>query len=386
MKMKDKLFLGEAHLKGFKSILDAKVSFKPGLNIIIGRNGSGKTNFISFLHYLLNFEIENLSKLRAELYLNKENQNLKITYNNKSENENNITKLVQEVQFNGKSIERVKAQSELLYREFNFVENLITYQLPQNLPIISTSVKFEEVLETGQNHIIKFQKLLFETDSLFLKDISIHFYLLPNEINRDQIDNKIRTVVNDYLSKLEKISEQYSSIEKIRLNPDFDVQLNENRLIIKEFSFEYFSNKSWNSFDKLSDGTKRIIYIISELLSFSNFGWGKGFYYKSDDRPPKITFLEEPELGIHPHQLHLLMNFIKEEAENKQIIITTHSPQVLNVLSKDELDRILICEWTPKEGTQLRNMTEKEMQDAHVYMDEVGNLSDYWLHSDFNRI
>jgi predicted ATP-dependent endonuclease of OLD family len=41
-----------------------------------------------------------------------------------------------------------------------------------------------------------------------------------------------------------------------------------------------------------------------------------------------LFMLEEPELGIHPHQLQLLMNYIKAQAKEKQIILTTHSPQV----------------------------------------------------------
>ncbi|MBU6121452.1 AAA family ATPase [Hymenobacter siberiensis] len=39
-------YLQRAHIKDFRSIRDAKVEFKPGLNIIIGANGSGKTNLV----------------------------------------------------------------------------------------------------------------------------------------------------------------------------------------------------------------------------------------------------------------------------------------------------------------------------------------------------
>ena len=45
------------HLKGYKSIRDLSVDLKQGLNIIIGANGSGKTNFMEFLNaaYELNY-------------------------------------------------------------------------------------------------------------------------------------------------------------------------------------------------------------------------------------------------------------------------------------------------------------------------------------------
>jgi predicted ATP-dependent endonuclease of OLD family len=40
-----RLFLSNVHLKGFKSIEDTSIDFKKGLNILIGKNGSGKSNF-----------------------------------------------------------------------------------------------------------------------------------------------------------------------------------------------------------------------------------------------------------------------------------------------------------------------------------------------------
>ncbi|MGL4597826.1 MAG: hypothetical protein ACRCYO_09865, partial [Bacteroidia bacterium] len=87
---------------------------------------------------------------------------------------------------------------------------------------------------------------------------------------------------------------------------------------------------------------------------------------------------------IHPHQLHKLMLFLKEQSKHKQIIISTHSPQVLDVLGKDELDRINVCSLVPGKGTQLRQMTEAEITKARKYMED-GYLSDYWRFSDFDR-
>lgn len=37
---------------GFKSLTSFKLSFRPGLNILVGPNGSGKTNIVSFFEYL----------------------------------------------------------------------------------------------------------------------------------------------------------------------------------------------------------------------------------------------------------------------------------------------------------------------------------------------
>jgi len=44
-------FLQHVSLKNYKSIKDVEIDFKPGLNIIIGKNSSGKTNFIDIMKY-----------------------------------------------------------------------------------------------------------------------------------------------------------------------------------------------------------------------------------------------------------------------------------------------------------------------------------------------
>ncbi len=48
--------------------------------------------------------------------------------------------------------------------------------------------------------------------------------------------------------------------------------------------------------------------------------------------PPKLLMIEEPEKGIHPRRLHEVMSFIFDLADKKdiQIIMTSHSPQVVN--------------------------------------------------------
>lgn len=95
----------------------------------------------------------------------------------------------------------------------------------------------------------------------------------------------------------------------------------------------------------------------------------------------RIILLEEPELGIHPHQLHKLLNLIREVSREHQVILTTHAPQVLDMLGKKELDRISVCEVTTKKGTQFRKLSRTKQAQARIYMQETGFLSDYWRYS-----
>jgi predicted ATPase len=146
---------------------------------------------------------------------------------------------------------------------------------------------------------------------------------------------------------------------------------------------EFDINGNMLPFESLSDGTKRMFYIITETGVPDTSYFGSGFYSSGPDIG-RILLIEEPELGIHPHQLQLLMDFLKEQSQHKQIIITTHSPQVLDILKNDELNRIIIASHSPEKGTQLRQLTEKEETKAKTYMSETGFLSDYWKYSDLD--
>ena len=133
---------------------------------------------------------------------------------------------------------------------------------------------------------------------------------------------------------MKDILKEFSPIENVRINDNFLLEIdNENEKIsLKNFFLEFYIDKKWYSFDDLSDGTKRIFYIISEIFILD-----KRMYVNEEEKRLNVIFIEEPELGIHPFQLFNLMRFIKEKSRTNQIIITTHSPLSLDILEKDEL-------------------------------------------------
>ena len=145
---------------------------------------------------------------------------------------------------------------------------------------------------------------------------------------------------------------------------------------------------NWLPFSNLSDGTKRLFYIISEVFENDenpNIRPTNVDRYAGQTEISRIILIEEPELGIHPHQFHKLMEFLKIESERKQIIVTTHSPQALDSINQNELNRIIIAYSTnSKEGTKLRHLNENELIKANEYIKD-DFLSDYWLYSDLEK-
>ena len=200
------------------------------------------------------------------------------------------------------------------------------------------------------------------------------------------------SVVNEIIEKvvefnLERMRESlmaYSQISDVRLSKSARVYTSriQNEIIVKGLIIEFFVNSEWLPFSALSSGTQRLFYIISEIMSPIQFYLAekseKGYFLNESYQ---TIVLEEPELGIHPDQLHKLLLFLREQSEKHQIIITTHSPQVLNMLKDDELDRITICELDEKKGTQFRKLKKAQIATAKKYMHEHGlYLSDYWLY------
>jgi predicted ATPase len=82
---------------------------------------------------------------------------------------------------------------------------------------------------------------------------------------------------------------------------------------------------------ELSDGMLRFLCLATALLSpFS---------------PPMVA-IDEPEAGLHPRLLPIVGDLIKTASERMQVLVTTHSPDLLNqfeiadiaVMSRDEKD------------------------------------------------
>jgi len=71
---------------------------------------------------------------------------------------------------------------------------------------------------------------------------------------------------------------------------------------------------------RLSDGTLRFLALASILLH---------------PKPSPVICIEEPELGMHPDMIKMVAKMIIEAAEKAQVIITTHSELLLSALQDD---------------------------------------------------
>lgn len=364
-------YISHVRLKGYKSIIDTEVELKPGLNIIIGANGSGKTNFVEFLDKILNNEFNEISPTYLAL--------IKFLYNDSYCVYEIDHIMVKPAGFSGQidgikekfivdnniRIESDKYQN--LYKIANLVEwdsikaVLILFGIPEEFSRLLNINKFE-IIKAYINDIPTYfstpQPLLTNGLNNLLFEIFIAFFT-ENDLNNNQY-----FLPFNYENSIKK----YTPIKEIKISSNYNIELLKDKLTIEGLKFEFLINDRWLTWNQLSDGTKRMFYIITEITFANN-----------------VVILEEPELGIHPDQLRKLMSFLREQTEEKQIILTTHSPQVLNILDPDDLDRIIISKYDKEKGTQLYHLTEEEMEHARGYMEAEGLfLSDYWVYSGFD--
>lgn len=95
---------------------------------------------------------------------------------------------------------------------------------------------------------------------------------------------------------------------------------------------------------RLSDGTLRFLCLLTILLH---------------PEPPPLVCIEEPELGLHPDVLPMLAELLKEAGTRTQLIITTHSADLVDELS-DRPEAVLVCEKVSG-STQIKRLDKDEL-------------------------
>ena len=90
--------------------------------------------------------------------------------------------------------------------------------------------------------------------------------------------------------------------------------------------------------------------------------------------PPKQTLVfEEPENGIYPGALELLAEEFKAapEADRGQVLLTTHSPRLLDFFS---VDQIRVVELDQQLETKIGNVAEEQMEAIKEQLLHPGEL------------
>lgn len=304
--------LRKVKVEGFKSIESAELMMGD-LNVIIGANGSGKSNFIGVFRLL-----ERVLSHHLQMYVASEPDRLLFHGQKKT------PALSLDFAFDQNSYGfKLKAVQDTLIFEYERVEYSGLWNYAEPIAVGHKESKLEEAAESYKNKIPK---------HVFPKVTNLvvyHFHdtsdTSPAKQTSDVSDNRSfrpnAANLPAYLYWLqEKHPAEFRHIEEhIRLvAPFFDrFELAPSRLNDKKIKLEWRQKNSDAYFDaySLSDGTIRFICLATLLLQ---------------PTPPALILLDEPELGLHPFAIRILAEMIEIASKRVQVILATQSVTLLN--------------------------------------------------------
>lgn len=358
--------IARIRIQNFKSIRDSgEIQLSP-INILIGANGAGKSNFIEFFKLL-----NSIYKQRLKFYTAESGYENRILYFGRKKSkflEGSIVFKEDSGYVNNRYDFTLKpqAQGSGFYFEKDsggFNRNKETSDEDWNFINLGGEGKEESELQKNTSYRAKFLEKYFNEFRVF------HFHDTGSSSPLKQA-NKI----NDYEYLREDGSNLAAFLYKIKDTNPLHYDLIENTVNSVAPFFDQFNLKpdSKNSdvirlnwlekgsdqyFEahNLSDGTLRFIALATLLLQ---------------PDAPQTIIIDEPELGLHPFAIEKLGALIRRASLQTQFIVSTQSVNLVNQFNADD---IIIAE--RKEGqTVFSRQNATELQN---WLDEY-SLGELW--------
>ena len=136
---------------------------------------------------------------------------------------------------------------------------------------------------------------------------------------------------------------------------DIKVTSVESHLLVRFRHTAQEGGEKWLFSEQESDGTLRVAGIVTALLQ---------------EPPVPVIVIEEPELTVHPGALPLLYDFLKEASRRSQVLLTTHSPELLDLIDEEDVRVVL----RGSEGTTVAPMSaaqRKAVREGLLTLGEV---------------
>ncbi len=368
-------------LKNFYSFADAEIDLDAGASILVGINGSGKSNLLRAIRLLK----EGVAGMGLRKYLIDELGG----FDNVFSKANALPRIERSIQLSfqfdyTKLIEFSDAFDEdVLYNiVIQQTQSTSNYYIYESITDLGGELFLDFVNGEGRlmawnktwpnGEIIDSQRLSEPTDLVLSKifdesrfpwqnvlrkaisSIEIYDYfdttqqsairkpmlptsekrLLPNGSNLPQILNTIKinskSSYNVIVSKLAEVNPNFKGI-------DFNFLGGNIELMLEEENFNSAIHVS-----SISDGTLRYLCLLSILYN-----------------PNRGSFIciDEPEVGLHPDMITTLGNCIVEASDHASFLISTHSENLLNCF---ELEQIRVVE---KDATNSSFVSEYTKED-----------------------
>lgn len=344
-------------INGFKSIKECDLTLS-NINLLIGSNGAGKSNFISVFKMLQNIIEKSLQKYVA------------------------ISGGANALMYNGRK------QTEQIGAEFFFGNNSYEFNL---VPTDENSLIFdsehfnysgywdnksyvgggypESRWDRGvSNKISQFVKPILQYEKwrvYHFHDTSVsarvkQSHKITNNVELQFDAGNLAAFL--YRLKIEYPENYAQIIDVIKMIAPYfkDFYLEEGSYsddIILRWQ-QIGSDDTFNA-NQFSDGTLRFICLATLFL-------------QPYELQPETIIVDEPELGLHPYAITLLAEIIKKTSSKKQIILSTQSVELLNEFAADQ---IIVVDRDEIQGTTFLQYSEKDLKD---WLEDDYAMGDLW--------
>ena len=328
-------------IENFKSIRHLDLELKP-INILIGANGAGKSNFISF------FSLTNhIYKQRLQEYIGNNIDNL-LYFGRK--NSDFMEGLFFSNKYAISYILRPNKSGNFGYLEefniFNPNDESKTYYYDSLIQETDFFLENSQKLDKIKKHLSELRIYHFDDTSegsmlrLAFSEINDNYYLKENGQNFASI---LYWILINHPQNFKNIELQVRSVasffDRFVVNPT----RNDSNYVTLGW-LEKGSDVYFNAHD-LSDGTLRFMALTTLLLQ---------------PDLPKTIIIDEPELGLHPFALNKLAAMMKQAAvKGSQVIVSTQS---VNLVDNFEPEDIITVDREDNQSV-FRRLDSEELKD-----------------------
>lgn len=317
-----KIHLEHIQIKGFKSIKSLNLDMKP-INILIGANGSGKSNFISIFTFL-----RNLSEGKLQPYVEK-NGFGNAFFHFGAKTTPNIEINI-DVGFNGYHVkfshgaddDSLVFESEYCTVKSSYKKWTVKGKKGESGLLPDGEAASLYVRRYTRDYLEECRVYHFHDTSSTAGfkqacDLNDSDYLFSNANNIAAFLYRLKSSKNENYTKayrdiVDAIKTVAPYFHDFYLEPRG--QENEEKVLLKWIHRDHEEPFSAN---QLSDGTARFICMATLFL-------------QPIALRPKSIVLDEPELGLHPAALEVLADLVKAAAKENQVICSTQSVTFAN--------------------------------------------------------
>ncbi len=350
-----KVFLGKVHIKNYRSLREVDLPLKP-LTVLVGPNASGKSNILSALSLFNRMMIvEKLppvgfiqdsfwaggaSHIAFQLQAKVDENQVVYDLSLKAELDNRIVD--EELSVNDVEVISIQSGKGIVRDEDG--ANATKYK-SNKLALKSAGDYGDKPVTSALTEFFKGWDF-YDFRPEFIRDSLSGISLATKELRQPpRLDNegfRLSDVLRDWHENTPEgfLNVSQSLAASTNLKIDHRPITGDDQLCLLEGYEDPIPLK------RASDGTLRLVaYYI--LLN-------------EPELPPLIA-IEEPERNLHPGALTEIANVLEQLAERTQVIITTHSSQLLDAFNPENLSDslgVLLLRNRPGQGTEVINLED----------------------------